>query len=247
MNTDASRSGGVPPDLADADLMAIKNRILRSLAQIVAPGDPARPLEIAEVGSWLGESAINWAAAIAEFNGGAGRVLCIDPWRPYDGRAGPAQRLAPEFARLLETGEAFELFRSNIRAAGIENLIEVHRAASDDALRALRGREFDLIYIDGDHTYRQVRADIENAQPLVRDGGILCGDDFELPFDKCNRALALKWAEIGAEYVYDPASGFWYHPGVTVALAAVFGKVSRRAQIWAMRKSGAAWLPVDFG
>ncbi len=37
---------------------------------------------------------------------------------------------------------------------------------------------FDLVYIDGDHTYAGVMADLETWYGKVRPGGILCGDDF---------------------------------------------------------------------
>lgn len=37
---------------------------------------------------------------------------------------------------------------------------------------------FDLVYIDGDHTYAGVTADLHAWYGKVRRGGILCGDDF---------------------------------------------------------------------
>ena len=37
---------------------------------------------------------------------------------------------------------------------------------------------FDLIYIDGDHTYSGVMTDLHAWYDKVRRGGILCGDDF---------------------------------------------------------------------
>ena len=147
----------------------------------------------------------------------------------------------------MESDEAINLFKANIRQAGIQEMIEIHRAKSDDALIKLAGRKFDLLFIDGDHSYQQVKADIENASVLVRDGGILCGDDLEVLFTECNQAMALKWAEMGAEYVFEPATGIWFHPGVTVAVAGAFDKVSRYGVAWAVKKSGDRWLAVEFG
>lgn len=39
--------------------------------------------------------------------------------------------------------------------------------------------KFDLIYVDGSHWYHDVKQDLENFYPLVREGGIFCGDDYD--------------------------------------------------------------------
>lgn len=36
----------------------------------------------------------------------------------------------------------------------------------------------DLVFVDGDHTYNQVKADIQAWLPHIREGGILCGHDY---------------------------------------------------------------------
>jgi len=48
---------------------------------------------------------------------------------------------------------------------------------SDDAVSHIKDK-FDYIYIDGDHHYEQVKRDILNYLPFVKDDGILCGDDY---------------------------------------------------------------------
>ena len=47
-------------------------------------------------------------------------------------------------------------------------------------IKKLYKNNFDLIYPDGDHSYHGVSVDIDNCCSLVRDGGILCGDDLEI-------------------------------------------------------------------
>jgi Methyltransferase domain len=39
----------------------------------------------------------------------------------------------------------------------------------------------DFVYIDGDHTAAGVTADIETWFPKVKSGGIVCGDDYNMP------------------------------------------------------------------
>lgn len=42
----------------------------------------------------------------------------------------------------------------------------------------LSGKKYDLIYIDGEHTYSAVRADISMFIGFVNDGGIIAGHDY---------------------------------------------------------------------
>jgi len=38
----------------------------------------------------------------------------------------------------------------------------------------------DFVFVDGDHRYEQVRKDIDNYMPKIREGGIIAGHDFLL-------------------------------------------------------------------
>jgi len=50
---------------------------------------------------------------------------------------------------------------------------------SIQAAQKLSGRLFDFVYIDADHTYEGVKADLEAWFPLVKKGGIFGGDDYQ--------------------------------------------------------------------
>ena len=221
-----------------------RNSVLHSFVALMAGERARQPLHILEVGSMIGESAIVWHQGLREHNDGQGRIVCVDPWVAYEGKAGVGQQLDNDQNRQLASGEALAQFHDNIARAGAADSIEVRRGCSDDILPALTKDSFDIVYIDGDHSYAQVRKDLANAAPLVRDGGLLCGDDLEVLFGECNQALCLKWAELGAEYVRDPATGLGFHPGVTLAVWRQFGAVSRWGLTWAMQRSGTDWQKV---
>lgn len=51
---------------------------------------------------------------------------------------------------------------------------------SDKAALNFKDYFFDFIYIDGDHDYEQVKKDINNYYPKVKQGGFLCGDDYQI-------------------------------------------------------------------
>ena len=41
------------------------------------------PLDLVEVGSWAGASALTWGQGLYSHNDGTGSLICIDAWKPY--------------------------------------------------------------------------------------------------------------------------------------------------------------------
>ena len=87
---------------------------------------------------------------------------------------------------------------------------------SNDILPLLKEGSFDFVYIDGDHAYSQFKKDFKNCLSLVKPGGILCGDDYEVHISKVNRAITEQKKE--EDYIRD-SNGTWYHPGITLAMS----------------------------
>ncbi|MBU1373834.1 MAG: class I SAM-dependent methyltransferase [Bacteroidetes bacterium] len=60
----------------------------------------------------------------------------------------------------------------------LEN-VELIKGFSNDAtvLSKVKDRKFDLVYIDGDHSYEIAKQDIENYTPLLNKGGFMVLDD----------------------------------------------------------------------
>lgn len=67
---------------------------------------------------------------------------------------------------------------------GLRDNVTLHRMMSDDwfaqASLTLKG-QLDWIYIDGDHSYKGVLRDLNNAWGLVKKDGYILGDDFMWP------------------------------------------------------------------
>lgn len=53
------------------------------------------------------------------------------------------------------------------------------RMPGENASKVFAPKYFDVAYVDGDHTYEGVLRDLKAWYPLVRSGGILCGDDYD--------------------------------------------------------------------
>ena len=54
-----------------------------------------------------------------------------------------------------------------------------YRQTSNEAVNQFQDNMFDLIFIDGLHTYDQVKFDCENYYSMMKDGGIFSGHDFD--------------------------------------------------------------------
>ena len=57
-------------------------------------------------------------------------------------------------------------------------MVAIHRAASTDAAAGIPDGSLDWVYIDGNHQYEFVKADLETWAPKVRRGGFITGDDY---------------------------------------------------------------------
>jgi len=128
----------------------------------------------AEIGVWRGD----FSERILEMTRPA-RLHLIDPWRAvaaegyerahYGGElTGGQAEMDAVYAAVLE------------RFAGDrkKGVVEVHRLSSLEAAGRFREGELDFVYIDGNHRYEFVKADLEAYAPKVRPGGLLAGDDY---------------------------------------------------------------------
>jgi len=105
----------------------------------------------------------------------------IDPYIPYDNGTFPKGATAQWMdvlalivkARLAQFGD-----RSNFI-----------RATSLDAAAQFTDYSLDFVYVDGDHSYEAVSADLRAWYPKVTVGGILIGDDYTNRFPGLKNAV----------------------------------------------------------
>lgn len=129
---------------------------------------------IVEVGSFKGKSTCYLAEGSRH---GAGvPVFAVDPWElpgNPNGKHGFAQATTRE------------RFHEQITRLGFEDLIVPVTSFSVVAAgvwqRGTSGRPIGLLYIDGSHTYSDVRADVEAWTPHLALGAIVVFDDYQTP------------------------------------------------------------------
>jgi predicted O-methyltransferase YrrM len=232
------------PDL-NALQFANPIRLMYMMAAIwhLAQDHGGRPMNILEVGSWLGASALTWGHALALHNGSRGRITCLDAWAPFIDHTVNEETHHKKMESAFVDGSAYDTFLNNV--ALIPNGIDlaVLRGLSGDILPTLPTAGFDVVYIDGDHSYPVVHDDIRCSMKLVADGGILCGDDLELQTHEVNAEIARQQPSL--EHAFAVHLSRSYHPGVTLAVGELLGRVSAWEGFWAMRKRGASWQPIS--
>jgi predicted O-methyltransferase YrrM len=92
----------------------------------------------------------------------------------------------PQYAEILENNKEHM------------NRLTILNLNSNDAYKVLKG-QYDFIFIDGDHSYDQCKADILNYWQFIKPGGLLSGHN----------------------YHKDPTTA---HPGVHESVDEIFGK-----------------------
>ena len=62
--------------------------------------------------------------------------------------------------------------------------IEIIRNYSQNFIPLLDNNTLDIVYIDGDHSYKGVKRDLELVYPKVKNGGYIMGHDYEMNMNK---------------------------------------------------------------
>ncbi len=118
-----------------------------------------------EVGVWKGKS----ACAVA--GGLLGTLWCVDDY------SGGSERALQAEVRMTDVpGQFLEL--ASVLERSTDCLIRTVGIPSPKASDTFEDCTQDVIYIDADHGYGSVKADIEAWMPKVRIGGLLCGHDY---------------------------------------------------------------------
>ena len=150
------------------------------------------PSVIIEVGSWKGQSAINMGGVVRGL-GLSCKIYCVDTWLGalefwVGDLAGTVER-----DLMLKFGypSVFYQFLSNVIHAGLQDVIVPFPNTSLIGARYFGrlGVVADLVYIDASHDFEDVLLDLYAFYPLVREGGVLFGDDYNSGWPGVVRAV----------------------------------------------------------
>lgn len=142
------------------------------------------PSLIIEVGSFLGWSAWGMSSKMKELNP-EGVTICVDSWM---GGADHWQEATFNKESRIKRKNGYPTFYYNFLAnmcyAGMQETIIPFAYPSITAAIILQKifeenqLQADMIYVDGSHEYWDVILDLTNYYPLVKEGGLIFGDDW---------------------------------------------------------------------
>jgi len=126
------------------------------------------------IGVEVGTHRADYATVLLDSWNGT-RLICVDPWLNPVGYESQAKYLWGDGNRDHDLEEA----RSRLARYG--DRVIIRRCLSLEAARETEDNSLDFVYIDGDHSYDAVLADLTVWYPKLREGGILAGHDFVCP------------------------------------------------------------------
>lgn len=108
------------------------------------------------------------------------KVIAIDPWAPVPN--------SDEDYNEWDFADIEAKFWQNV--GEYKRRVVMYRSTSLEAVSHFSKNAIDIAFIDAGHDYENALADIKAWWPLVRDGGYLCGHDYQHQFPGVMRAVA---------------------------------------------------------
>jgi hypothetical protein len=169
-----------------------------------------KPSVIIEVGTWKGFSAFNMCNVIREEKLNT-KIYCVDTWLGSLEFWHNYSDTNKTLDLYLKNGypQVYYQFLSNVVHHGVQDIIVPVPATSTTGAKILEHMNIqaELIYIDGSHETEDVYNDIKAYWPLLREGGIMFGDDWA--WDKVKAAI-WKYSGDNEKFYWTTEDDFWY-------------------------------------
>ncbi len=139
--------------------------------------DNVQETNILEIGCFLGKSSMYLAEKIKE-SGKPIKLHCVDYFQIRDDwpkNIKQKQELLDTYGRNLLIP-----FNNHINKLEVQNIVIPYQQSSNDALDYFikNDYKFEYIFIDGGHDYLTVKNDIEKSLKVIKQNGIIAGDDY---------------------------------------------------------------------
>ena len=136
-----------------------------------------------EVGVWKGENLFE----VADSCKCLGLIIGIDPYNEND-------YVKKTFFKEVTSAEPSQevkdgVFNDVLMEASEDERIIIKRNKSVNAAKEIIDGSIDIVFIDGNHSYKSVKEDIKAWLPKVRAGGFLCGHNYELKYFSVIKAV----------------------------------------------------------
>jgi hypothetical protein len=147
----------------------------------------------AEIGVWKANTSVNFVKR------GVKELHLVDAWSVEvykegvgeTGEWGSYQNYLERYKKITggTTEEYFKAYYDKTYNEVVKRFkqmehVHIHRMSSFDWFAKQESNYFDWIYLDGDHSYEGVLNDLNSSRRVVKDGGIILGDDYKWAFQK---------------------------------------------------------------
>jgi hypothetical protein len=122
----------------------------------------------AEIGVWKGDFSKLLLSRVRP-----AELDLVDPWAHVTDAA-----YSDAWYGKADQDEMDAMHRGVVAALGSYPGVVIHREPSVRAAQRFEDAHFDWLYIDGDHTYEAVKADLHAWVPKVKAGGLVICDDY---------------------------------------------------------------------
>ena len=141
---------------------------------------------IVEIGSWKGRS------THALCSGCKGFVYAIDHFQGSKGAQGTREHYE-------KPGEVYDAFLKNV---GHFKNLKILKMSNLEAVKQFEDKSVDMVFIDGGHSYEEVKIDIEAWLPKTRK--LLSGHDYSVQWPSVKKAVNEKFKNINV------VDAIWY-------------------------------------
>lgn len=177
---------------------------------------------VAEVGTYDGGTSLAVAPIVKEMNG---KFIAVDWFKGNETIGGGGHGYNEN-----QHDTVLNNFKHNINEVKCSDIVTIHDMPSLEASNLIEDKSLDICFIDADHRYKAVKADLLAYIPKIKDGGILCGHDL----DEGIEIYFNTWTEKQLES--DTSKGG--HAGVCQAVGEIIGldKITRYSNfVWAVK------------
>ncbi len=168
---------------------------------------------VVEIGSCVGRSAYVLASTVAS----SVQVYCYNTWwvddQPnLDAYVGDQtwQESYGSVDTSIESRNLLSIFETNMKQRGITNVIPMHQESPPEDFPF---GEVDLIFIDGDHEFDGVYADVDFWYPRLSQNGVICGHDYCQHFPGVKKAVHLMAEKYNREVEIMNKTTIWRFAG----------------------------------
>ena len=223
---------------SDQDNFRGRQKVIRDIFQRCTK----KKIKILEVGVYCGQTTLNVAKTLVkkkiDFE-----FTCVDLWSSFPVSKKKFSFFDKKFNENLKNKKVIKLFKYNLNAFKIDHKVKIIIGDSLIILKKLNDK-FDYIILDANHKYEFINRDIINSKKLIKNNGILIGDDYEISHKTFNKLKINKKVidEDNEDTYFSKSLKKIIHPGVTFAVYENFGNLTNRNGIFCVKYENSKFI-----